>query len=111
MIGRFSPRDHRRADLAELSEGVLHVPEREDAAAAFDREVEAIVAPYLPDGKVTLRTVGEIVLGHPAPIRKARWLGSGVCGGALQGLILSRRGKPELVPTGREIRSHESITS
>lgn len=38
-----------------------------EAAAAFDRAVAALVAPYLLDGNVTLRISGEIVWGLPAP--------------------------------------------
>lgn len=40
-----------------------------DAAAAFDREVAALVAPYVPDGQVTLLLTGDITWGLPlAPV-------------------------------------------
>lgn len=39
-----------------------------DAATAFDREVAAIVAPWLTNGQVMLQVSDEIVWGCPAPI-------------------------------------------
>jgi SAM-dependent methyltransferase len=37
------------------------------AAAAFDREATALVAPHAVDGMVTLGVVGQVVWGMPAP--------------------------------------------
>jgi hypothetical protein len=43
-----------------------------EAAAAFDREVAALVRAHAPDGRVTLRVAGEVVWGLPAPVDRRR---------------------------------------